>query len=109
MARRMVSAGLPVKLGPAAAAAALEALPRVLEILAEGHRTRSSIRAASAAMGASHDLRMMTIDEIRALLRDHLEDMSHEVRQACFMRILELTDPGFYQLPWDRLLASGAR
>ena len=107
MARRLPASTPSPGLGPAAAAAAIEALPRVLEIVADGYRTRSNIRAAVTAMSAAHDLRMMNVDEIRSLLRDHIHDMSYEVRQACFIRILELTHPSLYQLPWDRLLPPG--
>lgn len=109
MARRLPAPTATPKLASAIAVTALEALPSTIEILADGYRTRSNIRATVAAMTAAHELRMMNVDEIRALLRDHIDDMSFEVRQACFLRILELTSPSHYDLPYEHLLRSGRR
>jgi hypothetical protein len=81
-----------------------QALPACLEILADGHRTRANIRTAIEAISASHYLRSRSFDELVEILDRWGHEMSPDVRDAYFMRMLDLYDPHHYYLPWKRLL-----
>ena len=94
----------PVNVGSAVGLAVAEALPRVLDILAEGHRVRSNIDVAVRAIEVSHDLRMAAVDEIERMLDRYLHVMSPDVRDEYLLAVLRLLDAGHYVMPWDRLL-----
>ncbi|MDI7266807.1 MAG: hypothetical protein QME96_02285 [Myxococcota bacterium] len=81
-----------------------QALPTCLEILVDGHRTRANIRTAVGAISASHYLRSRSFDELVEILDRWGHEMSPDVRDAYFMRMLDLYYPGHYYLPWERLL-----
>jgi hypothetical protein len=85
-------------LGPAVA----EALPMALEVVLTGMRTRANVRTAVQAIEAGHALRSEACDYLEYLLQRYGRAMSPDVRDAYFIRLLELTDPAYYQLPWNR-------
>jgi len=95
---------VPVSVGSALGFAAAEALPRVLTILAEGHRVRSNIEAATRAVEVSHELRLQAVDELERMIVWYQALMPAPVRDAYFLAILELLNGGHYEMPWGRLL-----
>jgi hypothetical protein len=95
---------VPVNAGSVLGLAAAEALPRVLEILAEGHRVRSNIEVAVKAVAVGHGLRMQAVDELERMLDRYLAIMAPDVRDAYFVAVLRLLDGGLYTMPWAGLL-----
>lgn len=94
-------------LSPAAASllsslspALVQALPAVLR----GMQTRANIRTTVRAIEASHELRMEALGFLDATLDRHGGVMSQDLRDAYLMAMLQLCDPGFYVIPWERLL-----
>ena len=86
--------------GPAVA----QVLPVAVEIVLAGMQTRANIRTAVQAVEAGHALRMEACDYLEYVLQRYGRAMSPEVRDVYFIRLLELTNPDYYQLPWNRLL-----
>ena len=95
---------VPVSVGSALGLVAAEALPRVLEILADGHSLRANIETAVRAVEVSHGLRMQAVGELEMVLRRYLHLMPADVADAYFSAILRLLDGGHYAVPWGRLL-----
>jgi hypothetical protein len=95
---------VPADSASALLAALTQALPRCLEILAEGHRARSNIAVAVRGIEVGHELRMQAVDEIERMLGRYLHVMSADVRDAYFTAVLRLLDGGHYELPWAGLL-----
>ncbi|MBN1772552.1 MAG: hypothetical protein JXB32_14880 [Deltaproteobacteria bacterium] len=93
-------ASLLARLSPALAQALATCLPLVLR----GMQVRAGIRTAVRAVEASHELRMEALEFLDATLERHSATMSRELREAYLGAMLQLCDPRFYVLPWERLL-----
>jgi len=76
-----------------------QVLPFAIETILKGMTTRANIRLAVRAVETSHLLRMQGFDHLEHVLRRYGPIMSPEVREAYLVRLLELTDPRFYELP----------
>ena len=86
------------------APAIAQSLPEAVEIILTGMQTRANIRTAVQAVEAGHAIRMEACDYLEHVLQRYGRAMTPEVRDAYFIRLLELMDPASYGLPWTRLL-----
>ncbi|MBI4917368.1 MAG: hypothetical protein HY825_16130 [Acidobacteria bacterium] len=90
--------------GSPVAVAAVDALGRCLERIVAGAETRAAIVTAVNAIEISHLTRLEAVAVLEAVLRRYIGIMDPEVRVLFFARMIDLLDPRYYVLPWDRLL-----